>query len=83
VVCRAENSGEIKENKPVCFLSLDLVKDLKLSILGPNDIQVLQQSIKAGAHMIAVSFVESKDDIIFIKHVLGKKGQNIKILSKL
>lgn len=33
--------------------------------------------------MIAVSCVESKDDIIYVKKVLGSKGQHIKVLAKL
>lgn len=33
--------------------------------------------------MIAVSFVESKDDITYVKKVLGARGQNIKILAKI
>ncbi len=33
--------------------------------------------------MIAVSCVESKDDIIYVKKILGSKGQHIKVLAKL
>ena len=33
--------------------------------------------------MIAVSCVESKDDIFYVRKVLGTKGQHIKILAKL
>ena len=33
--------------------------------------------------MIAVSCVESKDDIMFVKKILGTKGQHIKVLAKL
>jgi hypothetical protein len=45
VICRADVDGEIKENKPMCFLGLDWLKDLKLSVLGPNDVKVLLNSI--------------------------------------
>ena len=34
VVCRVENDGEIKENKPIYIPGLDWQKDLKLSVLG-------------------------------------------------
>ena len=74
IVCRAEISGEIKENKPVCFLSLDLKKDLDLSILGPNDVKVLHNSILLGVSMICLSFVETKEDIDFIRTMLGSRG---------
>ena len=83
VVCRVENDGEIKENKPIYIPRLDWQKDLKLSVLGHNDVKVLHNSIQQGVNMIAVSCVESKDDIIFVKKILGSKGQHIKVLAKL
>jgi pyruvate kinase len=83
VICRVENDGEIKENKPIYIPGLDWQKDLKLSVLGPNDVKVLHNSIQQGVHMIAVSCVESKDDITYVKKVLGSKGQHIKVLAKL
>ncbi len=46
VICRAENDGELKENKPIYIPSLDWQKDLKLSVLGPKDIKVLHNSIQ-------------------------------------
>ena len=33
--------------------------------------------------MIAVSGVESKNDIKYVKKVLGSKGQHIKVLARL
>jgi hypothetical protein len=45
VICRVENDGEIKENKPIYIPGLDWAKDLKLSVLGPNDVKVLHNSI--------------------------------------
>ena len=83
VVCRVENDGEIKENKPIYIPGLDWQKDLKLSVLGPNDVKVLHNSIQHGVHIIAVSCVESKDDITYVKKVLGSKGQHIKVIAKL
>ena len=83
VVCRVENDGEIKENKPIYIPGLDWQKDLKLSVLGPNDVKVLHNSIQHGVHIIAVSCVESKDDITYVKKILGSKGQHIKVIAKL
>lgn len=74
VICRAEIDGEIKENKPLYFPGLDWLRDLKLSVLGPNDVKVLHNAVNDGVNMIGVSCVESKDDIIFVKKVLGNKG---------
>jgi pyruvate kinase len=83
VVCRVENDGVIKENKPIYIPRLDWQKDLKLSVLGHNDVRVLHNSIQKGVDMIAVSCVESKDDLIYVKKILGSKGQHIKVLAKL
>ena len=83
VVCRVENDGELKENKPIYIPCLDWQKDLKLSVLGPKDIKVLHNSIQQGVQIVAVSFVQSKEDISYVKKVLGPKGQHIKVLAKL
>ncbi|TNV72699.1 hypothetical protein FGO68_gene8788 [Halteria grandinella] len=83
IICRVENDGEIKENKPIYIPRLHWQKDLKLSVLGPNDVKVLHNSIQQGVNMIAVSCVESKDDLTYVKKILGSKGQQIKVLAKL
>jgi pyruvate kinase len=83
IICRVENDGEIKENKPIYIPRLHWQKDLKLSVLGPNDVKVTHNSILQGVNMIAVSCVESKDDISYVKKILGSKGQQIKVLAKL
>jgi pyruvate kinase len=83
VVCRAEIDGEIKENKPVYFPGLDWLRDLKLSVLGPNDVKVIHNAVHDGVNMIVISFVESKDDVTFVRKVLGNKGHHIKVISKL
>lgn len=83
IICRVENDGEIKENKPIYIPRLHWQKDLKLSVLGPIDIKVLHNSIHQGVNMIAVSCVESKDDITYVKKILGSKGQQIMVLAKL
>lgn len=45
VVCQAEIDGEIKENKPLYFPGLNWLKDLRMSVIGPQDIKVLHNSI--------------------------------------
>lgn len=78
-----EVDGEIKENKPLYFPGLDWYKDFKLSVIGPKDVKVLQLSMQLGIHNIVVSCVESKDDILYVRKVLGHKGQHIKLIAKL
>lgn len=63
MICRVENEGEIKENKPIYIPGLDWQKDLKLSVIGPKDLHILHNSLLYGIHLIAVSCVESKEDI--------------------
>ena len=45
IVCRVENDGEVKENKPIYVLGLDWQKDLHLSVVGPKDVKILHDSI--------------------------------------
>lgn len=54
-----------------------------MSVLGPKDVKVLHNCVKMGVPMISVSYVESKNDIEYVRQVLGIKGKHIKIFSKL
>lgn len=69
-----ENDGEIKENKSINFPGLDRSDDLKLSVLGDEDIKILHQCIKQQISMVTVQCVESKEDIMYVKKVLGIQG---------
>jgi len=75
--------GEIKENKPLYFPGLDWYRDLKLSVVGSKDIKVLHKSVQQGIHAIGVSSVESKNDIEYVRSILGQKGQHIKVFAKI
>ena len=84
IICKAEIDGEIKENKPLYFPELNWLQDLRMSVISPQqDLKVLHNSIQMGVHMIAVSCVEGRDDIMYVRKVLGARGQNIKILAKI
>jgi pyruvate kinase len=74
VVCQVENDGEIKENKSMNFPALDRYKDLKLSVLGDEDIKILHNCIKQHVSMVTVQCVESKEDITYVRKVLGMQG---------
>lgn len=45
IICSVDVDGEIKENKPLYLPTLDWVKDLKMSVIGPKDVKVLHNSI--------------------------------------
>jgi len=57
---------------------------VELPVLQEKDINDLQQfGIPQGVDFIAASFVQSAEDVQFIRKTLGVRGRNIKIISKI
>jgi len=54
-----------------------------LSVVTTKDIRDIHSSIKLGVDFIAVSYVESKDDIMEVRELLSVKGRHIKIIAKI
>merc|ERR1712048_809760 len=55
-----------------------------LPVLQEKDINDLVNfAIPQGVDFIAASFVQSRDDVEFIRQTLGEKGKHIKIISKI
>jgi len=48
-----------------------------------KDIRDVHSSIKLGVDFIAVSYVESKADILEVKELLSVKGRHIKVIAKI
>lgn len=63
IVCRVEFDCELKPHKPLYFPEFDYKKEFDLSVVSSKDIIDVHSSIKLGADFIAVSYVESKEDI--------------------
>ena len=48
-----------------------------------KDVRDIDSSIKLGVDFIAVSYVESKDDILEVRELLSVKGRHIKVIAKI
>jgi len=80
VKCRVMNNQSIGERKN---MNLPNVK-VDLPVLQPKDIDDLQNfAVLHKVDYIAASFVQSGEDINFIRATLGEGGKNIKIIAKI
>jgi pyruvate kinase len=80
VMCEVMNSCSIGERKNC---NLPGVK-VDLPVLQEKDIDDLVNfGIPHKVHFVAASFVQSKEDVEFIRKTLGEAGKDIKIISKI
>jgi pyruvate kinase len=80
VICEVMNDCSIGERKNC---NLPGVK-VDLPVLQQKDIDDLVKfGIPQGVHMVFASFVQSAEDVKFIRQTLGEAGKNIKIISKI
>jgi pyruvate kinase len=52
-------------------------------VVTTKDIRDVHSSIKLGVDFIAVSYVESKADILEVRELLSVKGRHIKVIAKI
>ena len=79
LICRATNSGEIKNKKSV---NVPGVK-LQMPSLTQKDAQFIEWATKNDIEFIAHSFVRSQDDILAIQSILDKHDSPVKIIAKI
>jgi pyruvate kinase len=83
IICKVEFDCELKPHKPLYFPEFDHKEEFDLSVVTTKDIRDIDSSIKLGVDFIAVSYVESKGDILEVRELLSVKGRHIKVIAKI
>ncbi len=79
LLCRAENSGVIKNRK-----SLNVPQvELDLPALTEKDAQFIDWATHSDIEFIAHSFVRNRDDVMAIQSILNMRKSPIKIIAKI
>lgn len=79
LVCRVDNSGQIKNKKSINTpgISADLPS------ISEKDVEFIEFAAKNGVDFIAHSFVRNKKDVLAVQEILDQYDSKIKIIAKI
>ncbi|MFH1094582.1 MAG: pyruvate kinase [Candidatus Omnitrophota bacterium] len=77
-ICSVVSGGMIYPKKGVSCPD----RMLKLSSITPYDLKCLKYGIEAGVDFVAVSFVQSAEDITKVKNYIKKRGKSTSVIAK-